>query len=61
MIDCFCPTLASLFVSEHKNINFFLFGFTLFPSSQVVLSGITIGVNIVCTLLLTGIFTLPIC
>ena len=47
-------------MSEHKNVqnrenfNFLLVGFTLFLSSRLFLSGIQMGVNIVCTLLLTG-------
>ena len=39
---------------ERENFNFSLVGFTLFPSSKVFLLGMTMGVNIVCTLLLTG-------
>ena len=39
---------------KHENFNFLLIGFTLILSSRVFLSGMTIGVNIVCTLLLAG-------
>ena len=59
MIDCFSPTIRS-FLSEHKNsikpknFDFLLVGFTLFLSSQMFLSGIEMGVDVVCTLLLPG-------
>ena len=54
MIDCFSPTFPSFFVRTKKEKKKLLVGFTLFPSSQVFLLGIQMGVNIVCTLLLTG-------
>ena len=39
---------------KREKLNFLLVGFTLFLSSQVFLSGTKMGVNIVCTSLLTG-------
>ena len=59
MLDCFSPILEG-FLWEHKktkkneNLNILLVGFTTFLSLQVFLSGIEMGVNIVCTLLLPG-------
>ena len=49
-MDCFAPTFQVFFLSEHKkseNVNFFnfLLGFSLFPSSRVFLSSMTIGVK----------------
>ena len=58
MMDRFSPTFPRFF-SEHKtvknpeNFNFLLVGFTLFLSSWLFLSGIQMGANKVCTLLLT--------
>ena len=60
MMDCFSPTFSRLLcqniknVQNRENFNFLLVGFTLFLSSRLFLSGIQMGVNIVCTLLLTG-------
>ena len=60
MMDCFSPTFRRFFVRTLKTLykteifNFLLVGFILFLSSRVFLSGIEIGVNIVCTLLLPG-------
>ena len=59
MMDRFSPTFRRFFVSEHKKsrkrekLNFLLVGFKLFLSSRVFLAGIKMGVNIVCTSLLT--------
>ena len=59
-MDCFSPTFTSTFCQTHKkskkheHFNFLLVRFTLFPSSQGFLSGIKVGGNIVCTLLLMG-------
>ena len=39
---------------KRENFNFLLNGFLLILSSRVFLSGMTMGVNIVCTLLLAG-------
>ena len=58
MMDRFSPTFQR-FLSEHKkvknreNFTFLLVRFTLFLSSWLFLSGIQMGVNVVCTLLLT--------
>ena len=58
MMDRFSPTFPTFFrnikkVKNRENFNFLLVGFTLFLSSWLFLSGIQMGVNIVCTLLLT--------
>ena len=60
MMDRFSPTFWRFFCQNIKThwkpeiSNFLLVGFTLFLSSWVFLSGIKMGVNIVCALLLPG-------
>ena len=60
MMDCFSPNFSEFFLSENKkskkceNSYFLLVGLTLSLSSRVLLSGVKIVVNIVCTLLFTG-------
>ena len=52
----FCPNIKN--VQKRENINFLFVGFKstlgLLLSSRVFLSGIKMGVNVVCTLVLTG-------
>ena len=57
-ISVFLPLFQG-FLSEHKKskqekMNFLLVGFILFLSSRVLLAGIKMGINVVCTSLLAG-------
>ena len=59
MTDCFSPTFRGFCPNnknpkKRKNLNFVLVGLKLFSRSRLVSSGIKMGVNVVCTLLLTG-------
>ena len=59
MIDCFSLTFPRFFVvtKSPKNVkilNFYSLDLHFLLNSQVFLFGIEMGVNIVCTLLLTG-------
>ena len=60
MMDRFSPTFRKVFCRNIKSLkqsaklNFLFVGFTLFLSLQAFLAGIKMGVNIVCTSLLTG-------
>ena len=60
MMDRFSPTFSKFFCPDVKspkkleNSNFLHVRLTLFLSSRVFLSGIKMGVNVVCTLFFTG-------